>query len=205
MKNTVRVTGFEGRIMSRVDTLNGISKAHNETLEEFLNLVQEYEGSEVGRGINKLLDCDEMVVYSLFKVNRTNAYSMLGLFHSLYHAFADDGDYVVHRYVHEPGTRLKQRMNEFYKEHELLDMVDEEPEYSYCLRGDSSGERYSITVDHLVEIIEVAQEPYDYYKIHHQDIEGALRDTEHCNTYHKLVRKKQDVMKRIYQESEIKA
>lgn len=191
--------------MSRTDTLDGMVKVHNETLKEFLELVQEYEKNEIGRGINRLLDCDEMVVYSLFKVNRTNINSILGLFHSLYHAFADDGDYVVHRYIYEPGTRLKQRMNEFYKERGLLDMVDEEPEYSYSLRGDSSGERHSITVDHLVEIIEAAQEPYDYYKIHHQDIEGVLINTEHSNTYYSLVRKKQDVMKRIYQESEIKA
>lgn len=177
---------------------------HVAMVDDFKKSIDRYAQDESAPML-KLLTCNAMIPYQLFDANQGNLSNMASLFHSLHHAFIDDGDYVVHRRECPAHKDMYERMQGF---NEKCGKPREEysPKYRYYIKSDCSYERMSITPEQLGEVVDIMQKPYDFYEEHMNEIEEGgfdkIRDkSSKYNQWRQLDAAGSEYLEKLYNES----
>lgn len=180
--------------------IDKIVNKHLQQVENFKGVIKANKEDEETIVINKLLTCEPMIVYSLFETCQDHLEGMLGLFHSLRHAFLDDGEYQIvrtdnpyHRESHELINKLRVKKGK--------EPFEYEPLWMYSIGND--WEKRPLQPSELEEIIDAKQKAYDFYNEHKVEIEESnFLDRKSKNQeWHLLEREVDAIMARIYKDS----
>lgn len=186
--------------MSKLDkTLNEIISRHEKRVGEFKAQVEALDKYEATKPIKKLLECDRMLVYSLFGVGQNYLEGMSILFNTLSHAFLDDGELSIsrrecahHRDMHKVLSEAKGEVGEPIGEYK--------PYYYYSIVNGCADGAKPLSPEEFSMIVDMKQKSYDHYADNADLIEGDIFGEEATHN-RKLSEEARMFMEKLYAEN----